>query len=420
VRNGNLLAATGNRGRIYKVDTEIAGRWTDVAHLDAAQAMAFAPVSGVSKGGLVVATSNSGRVFRLEDAGATDATFTSAVFDAGIYSQWGRAEVLPASLAAASEFFVRSGNVENPATGWSEWKRATPNSGGVGVPGARYVQWKVVLKGAASVESVGLNYLAKNVAPVVDEVVVQPGARMPAAPPVPNTTVQISLPAPTANSAMTFTADANNAPLAAQKDRTAVTVRWAAHDDNGDDLMFAVYYKGEGEANWRLLKDKVSERYYSFDSALLPDGMYVVKVVASDSPVHTDADTLTGERVSGVFVIDTTPPGVMDLHVTMTGSVIRVTAKASDTTSPIGHAEYSLDAGPWQYVEPSNKLSDSNTETYAFDAPLPVDYSHEKSCSSTDNDEHILALRVYDRYENSSSAKARIERSCVVLTTGKK
>ena len=50
------------------------------------------------------------------------------------------------------------------------------------------------------------------------------------------------------------------APLTAQKDKTAVTVRWMAHDDNGDDLMFAVWYRGVGEANWRLLKDKISEK----------------------------------------------------------------------------------------------------------------------------------------------------------------
>jgi outer membrane protein assembly factor BamB len=78
VRNGSLLAATGNRGRVYRIDTTIAGRWTDIAHLDASQGMAFAP----SASGLLIATSNSGRVFQLSDTGATDATYTSAVFDA--------------------------------------------------------------------------------------------------------------------------------------------------------------------------------------------------------------------------------------------------------------------------------------------------------------------------------------------------
>ena len=42
-----------------------------------------------------------------------------------------------------------------------------------------------------------------------------------------------------------FTPDANAQPLMAQKDKTAVTVRWAAHDDNGDDLIYSC-----GIAGW--------------------------------------------------------------------------------------------------------------------------------------------------------------------------
>ena len=64
-----------------------------------------------------------------------------------------------------------------------------------------------------------------------------------------------------------FTADVNAQPLAAQKDKSAVTVRWAAHDDNDDDLMFGVWYRGLGEKNWRRLKDKISEKYFSFDAS---------------------------------------------------------------------------------------------------------------------------------------------------------
>ena len=159
----------------------------------------------------------------------------------------------------------------------------------------------------------------------------------------------------------------------AQKDKTAVTVRWMAHDDNGDDLMFAVWYRGVGEANWRLLKDKISEKAYSFDSALLPDGSYEVKVVASDAPVHTDAEALTGEKVSEVFVVDTTPPVPGVLTASRTQDCERTPERrfmrqleARDATSPIAHAEYSVDAGPWQYLEPVGKVSDSLTERYDF------------------------------------------------------
>jgi sugar lactone lactonase YvrE len=404
VRNGSLLAATGNRGRVYRVDTQAAGRFTDVAHLEASQGMAFAPV----KDGLLVGTSNSGKVFRLGDAVATNATYTSEVFDAQGFAQWGRAEIR-AGAAAGFDLFVRSGNVESPLMGWSEWAKVGPD-GAFAVTAGRFVQWKAVLHGDASVDSVALNYLQRNLSPVVDEVVVQPGARVAATPAAPSTTtVPVSFPpAAGASPAVSFSPDASASPLMAQKDKTAVTVRWMAHDDNGDDLMFAVWYRGVGEANWRLLKDKISEKVYSFDSSLLPDGSYALKVVASDAPVHTDAEALTGERVSEVFVVDTTPPVPGVLTATMvagtpaaTRPMIHATLEARDATSPIAHAEYSLDAGPWQYLEPVGKVSDSLTERYDFTVTAPA-----ATAPVADAKEHVLAVRVYDRYENVVAVKA--------------
>jgi len=404
VRNGSLLAATGNRGRVYRVDTQAAGRFTDVAHLEASQGMAFAS----ARDGLLVATSNSGKVFRLGDAVATNATYTSDVFDAQGYAQWGRAEIR-AGAAAGFDLFVRSGNVESPLMGWSEWAKVGAD-GAFAVPAGRFVQWKAVLRGSGSVDSVAFNYLQRNLAPVVDEVVVQPGARVAATPAAPSmTTVPVSFPpAAGASPAVSFSPDANASPLMAQKDKTAVTLRWMAHDDNGDDLMFAVWYRGVGEANWRLLKDKISEKVYSFDSSLLPDGGYALKVVANDAPVHTDAEALTGEKVSEVFVVDTTPPVPGVLTATMvagtpasTRSTIHATLEARDATSPIAHAEYSLDAGPWQYLEPVGKVSDSLTERYDFTVAVPA-----ATTQVQDAGEHVLAVRVYDRYENVVAVKA--------------
>jgi outer membrane protein assembly factor BamB len=398
-RDGGLMAATGNRGRVYRVDVGMPGRFTDVAHLEAAQGMAFAVV----KDGLLVATSNSGKLFRLGDAPVKDATYTSEVFDAQGFSQWGRAEIR-AGVASGFELYVRSGNVASPLMGWSEWSRVSAD-GAFTAPAGRYVQWKAVLQSGGAIDAVALNYLPKNVAPVVDEVVVQPGARVAAAAaPPPNTTVQVAFPA--ATPVASFTPDANTAPLTAQKDKTAVTMRWTAHDDNGDDMIFAAWYRGVDEANWRLLKDKISDRFYSFDSSLLPDGSYAMKVVASDSPVHTDAEALSGERGSGVFVVDTTPPVPGALVAKMeAGSPPRIhaTLEARDATSPIAHAEYSLDAGPWQYLEPVGKVSDSVVERYDFTVAVPVALA---PASVSDAKEHVLAVRVYDRYENVVAVKA--------------
>jgi sugar lactone lactonase YvrE len=399
VRNGSLLAATGNRGRVYRVDTGATGRFTDVAHLEASQGMAFAPV----KDGVLVATSNSGKVFRLGDAVSSAAAYTSEVFDAQGYTQWGRAEVRAG--APGFDLYVRSGNVESPLMGWSDWAKVGAD-GEYAAPAGRFVQWKAELRSGGTIDSMALNYLQKNVAPVVDEVVVQPGARVTApGAAAATTTVPVAFPpAAGAPPVVSFSSDSNTAPLMAQKDKTAVTVRWMAHDDNGDDLMFAVWYRGVGESNWRLLKDKISEKVFSFDSSLLPDGSYQVKVVASDAPEHTDSEALAGEKVSEVFVVDTTPPvpGVLTATIIPgTPAKIHATLEARDAASPIAHAEYSLDAGPWQYLEPVGKVSDSLTERYDFTVTVPA-----STAPLADAKEHVLAVRVYDRYENVVAVKA--------------
>ena len=406
-RSGRLLAATGNRGRVYSVDAAVPGLYTDVTHLEASQGMAFAATAG----GLLVATSNSGKVFRLQDKAAASATYTSEVFDAQAFSQWGRVEALPEVASGGFDLFVRSGNVESPLMGWSEWSPVA-RDGAVTVPGGRFAQWKAVLRAQAAVESVGLNYLQKNLAPVVDDVVVQPGARVAANPPqAANATVQVSFPTATNLNVPVFTPDANAQPLTAQKDKSGVTVRWAAHDDNGDDLIFAVWYRGVGERNWRLLKDKISDKFLSFDASLLPDGRYEAKVLASDAPVHPDAEALTGERTSGEFVVDTTPPVPGVLTATMLAAVagapakIHATFSAKDATSPIEHAEYSVDAGPWQYLEPVGRVSDSLEERYDFTAAVPV-VSADAAAGVVNAAEHVLAVRVYDRYENVVAVKA--------------
>ncbi len=195
------------------------------------------------------------------------------------------------------------------------------------------------------------------------------------------------------------------APLSATKDRTAITVRWAAHDDNGDDLIYSLYLRGDGETAWRLLKDQITDKAYSFDAARIPDGGYQVKVVASDAPSHTPADALAAEKVSERFEVDTTPPVVTALKAVRgipcagapCSSKISVSFDAADAFSPIAHAEYSLDAGPWQYLDPVGKISDSRTEHYEFN--VEVDDAAQKTS------EHLITVRAYDRYENVGVGK---------------
>lgn len=395
-----LLAATGNRGRIYRINED--GSYADIAHLEGAQATGFAD----SARGTFVSTANSGKLYLLSHGDAPQGTYLSDAFDAGVFSQWGRAEVNSVGGADSFDLFARTGNINNPERAWSDWKKVTPNVGSIGLA-ARFVQWKAVLRPGAAIDSVGIDYLPVNVAPVVDEVMVESGARVNAAPmEATPQQVAINFPAPRNPTGITFAAEPGREPLVGLRDRSAVTVRWIAHDENGDRLEYSVYYRGEGEHNWQLLKKNVRQTFLSFDAQLLPDGHYRLKVVASDALSHDPGQGLTGEKVSPGFLIDTTPPVVSGMSAQLVNKKVHVAFTATDTTSPISHAEYSVDAGPWQYVAPVGNISDSLTEKFDFDAPLKP--RQEGAPVPTDPQEHVITVRVYDRPGNVIAAKALV------------
>jgi hypothetical protein len=392
-RKDGLLALTGNRGHIFRIAGD--GDYADIAHLDAQQGLSLAAVEDKEgAGGVLIGTGNTGKLVRL---GAIEKhEYASDVLDAGALARFGRIEVEPGSTGY--ELLTRSGNVEQPVRGWSDWQPL--KDGEAASPAGRFFEWKAVLHPGGSLGSVGVNYLPVNSAPVVDDLVVVTGARINPQTLIQNQpggvppTINISFPSSSQNT-INFDATAS-APLQAIKDRTAITVRWAAHDDNGDELIYSLYLRGDGETVWRLLKDQITDKAYSFDATLIPDGGYQIKVVASDAPSHTPADALTGDKISERFEVDTTPPIVNGLKATAEPAV-RVTFDAEDAFSPIAHAEYSLDAGPWQYIDPVGVLSDSKHEHYDF--RLPAAALENKA------GEHLITVRVYDRHDNVGLAK---------------
>jgi WD40 repeat protein len=394
-----LLVATGNRGKIYRVQEN--GSYSDLARAATGQATSFAPAPD----GFYVGTSNTGRLYKLGAQPSAQGNYLSDVFDSGVFSQFGRVEV-----TGTATLYVRSGNVENPERNWSEWRKTSGDPSAA--PAARFIQWKAVLAPGNQVSSVGINYLPVNIAPVVDEIAVEPGARATQSTAQPGQPQQITINFSSAQGGLSYAQDPATAPLPAVRDRSAVTVRWAAHDDNGDDMIFDVYVRGDGEQNWRLLRSRITERFYSFDSIRIPDGGYRIRVVASDARAHMLGDALTGERESDHFIVDTTPPVVNQLKGAVQSGALHATFAATDATSPIARAEYSLDAGRWQLVEPVGKLSDSLTEQYELAVPLSAlatnaaqDEPQGTPPPVTNTQEHILTVRVYDRYENVTAAK---------------
>lgn len=384
-----LLAGTGNRGHIFAITG--LDEFSDLLKAAASQVTAFAKAPG---GGLYAATSNLGKLFVLGPAPAEEGTYESDVFDAKIFSRWGRVEFRGSGNV---DLFARSGNVDNPDRNWSPWKKVEiTKDGAAEIPPARYAQWKAVLHSSSKrpvVDSVTLNYLPKNVAPEIDDVTVQLGTRYQ---PLPRSS-PLSLSTDVSGSSGSHF----ESPVPSTRDRDSIGVKWSAHDENDDQLVYSLYYRGDGETRWLLLKDNLTEKAYSFDASLLPDGGYEVKVVASDAPSHSPGEALTAEKVSRRFEVDTTPPRIENLTASIEGGQIHVRFRAGDGFSAIKRAEYSVDAGEWQYLEPIGQLSDAKIEDYDFKITLQAGKDGAVP-------EHVVVVRVYDRYENMGAAKTLV------------
>jgi len=407
-QHGRLVAGTGNRGHIFAING--IDDFTDLIKASATQITAFAAAPG---GGLYASSSNLGKIFVLGPGPESEGTYESDVFDAHIFSLWGHASVRAAGNSSSNfnvELYARSGNVDNPDRNWSPWTRvnfaqALAAGAELKIPPARFMQWKAVLhtgNPAPRVDDVLLNYLPKNVAPEIDEIIVQPGYRYQ---PTPHVTG--GEPSGQGQGQGQGQPRFESLPPAV-RDRDSIGIRWAAHDDNDDQLVYTIYYHGDGESRWLLLKDDIFDRYYSFDASLLPDGGYTVKVIASDAPSHSPGEALYAERVSARFEVDSTSPVIENLTAMAEGKQIHVRFRANDSFSPIKRAEYSLDGGDWQFVEPVGRLSDSKMEDYDFRVAVPQPQATPPLMENNTGNDHVVVVRAYDRFDNLATAKTVI------------
>jgi sugar lactone lactonase YvrE len=397
--SGRPLIGTGNKGYIYRIESQ--SLWNVLLNAAPTQVTALLTEPG---GRLYAATGNVGKVYTIGPGLEREASIESDVFDASMFSRWGRLSFKGAAAGGRIAIETRSGNLDRPQKNWSPWSGAITSEEGAHVtsPPARFFQWRATLTldpadktgRSPELDSVELAYLPRNVAPAVEEIEsTPPNYKFPAPPAVLGNPQTLNLP-PLGKSARTVppALDSGSTP-AMQYAKGMIGGRWSATDDNGDSLIYRVEIRGVKETEWKLLKDKVKERYLSWDSTAFADGEYRLRVIASDLPSHAPEDALTGELESEVFVIDNTPPRITGLGATRTGKRIEVRWHAADALSVITKAEYSLDGGEWTLVDPVTKLSDSKELDYTL------------ALENAAPGEHTIAVRAQDEFDNQATDK---------------
>jgi hypothetical protein len=373
-RSGAPIVATGNKGKLYRLDGDPA-RATLLTRASAQQVTALYKDA---RGQVYFATANPGKLFRLSPDHAPRGSYESEAGDAQMLASWGtlswRGSVPKGSQVVLS---TRSGNTETPDETWSPWSTNTIPSDGAAIasPKARYLQWRAVLSGTGDspvLTSVTAAYLQRNLRPTVRSITVHPPGivfQKPFSTGEPDLAGfgDQSTPDRKMTTAAQTTPGSAAAPALGRRtyQKGLQTLAWRAEDENDDELVYSVLYRREGETTWTPLRSGLEEPILVWDTTLVPNGTYFVRVVASDSPSNPAATALSGERDSTAFQIDHTPPVITVGSVRAEGDRTLLVFDVKDADSPVSRVEYSRDGGVhWTAVFPTDGIADSKIEHY--------------------------------------------------------
>ncbi|MBA2379122.1 MAG: hypothetical protein H0V76_06070 [Blastocatellia bacterium] len=390
--SGGVLLGTSDRGRVYRLGMD--GSETLAVQSESGQ------ISSLLRSGqnVFAASSNQGNLYRFANSPAAEGSYESPVLDARTSAQWGRIWWRSAGNVVLE---TRSGNTENPSESWSSWVpvRAGASSGPIASPPARFLQWRAVLKSSSTpavLHEVSAAFVGRNIAPEVVSITVLPTNIGLLANPPQQIDPNIEL---AGLDSILFGIPNQAPPPRRVYQRGAIAFQWTAEDRGGDTLVYDLYIAETGESEFRLLRSDLNENFFTLDGLSFADGRYVIKVVAKDSPSNPAGQFLTGERVSEPFSIDNTQPTVAVVgQPQVIGDRARVVFSASDRSSYLVRAEYSVNGGEWQAVAADDGISDGPNERYTVDVSLPGIGSHS------------ITLRVFDSAGNIGNARAVVRR----------
>jgi hypothetical protein len=355
-----------------------------------------------SKNNVYYATSNPGKIFKLSNERAVEGNYLSVVRDAQTVADWGTLSwraTLP--NGGRVDVFTRSGNTATPDDTWSAWSGPYGNAQGEEIksPNARYLQWKAVLSGKQAspvLTSVSAAYVQRNLRPKVTSLTVHPAGTV-FQKPYPTGDPDIAGFDDQAPDRRILSASANPGSNTGSLGRRVYqrglqTFVWRAEDANDDEMQYEILYRREGETTWKSLKDDLSDPIFVWDTTSVPNGTYVVKVVASDEPSNTPGASLEGELESSAFDIDNGPPTVNVTSSRTSSGRTTIQFEVRDDWSSISKVEYSLDAQRWQVIYPRDGIFDSRIEQF------------ELTLDNADAAKGLI-IRAYDAKNNSATAR---------------
>ncbi len=393
-REKKLLFGTGNRGRIYSIDSS--GRISLLLRKDSEQVYLLFPRNS----SIYTLCNNPSKLSIIYSEQRFNGEYLSRVFDTKILSSWGRiewdAEIPPETVL---QFQTRSGNSSEPDKTWSNWSPPYRKEKGEPIlsPKARYIQCKAIFKtesGNISPElrKISFFYLQTNVAPLITKLEWLPPNEVFLKPPEQKEIIwgeDVRLSEHTKSEEE----NVNFALVKKVRRKGFQTVQWDAVDENGDDLQYSVFIKKQTEDKWRILKEKWREKIFAFDTLSFPDGVYFMKIEAVDVPSNPLGMDLKSEKVSRAFVIDNSLPVVKAFLAVRNNNKLQVSFLAEDSFSDIEEVKFLIFSNEWRSVFPTDGICDSRQERFNILVPLPLKFDNRITVKVKDSHGNIGVYR---------------------------
>jgi sugar lactone lactonase YvrE len=373
----DLLIATADPSRLYRLDKR--GRATLVDQFDD-----FNPSRLLHQAAAAtyVAAAQAGTLRRLSADYRAQGQFDSQVHDFRIQAHWGaidwRAE---APKDTEIHLLTRSGNSEKPDETWSPWSVPLRQPGAtISSPPARYLQYRALLKTSDKQETPALREVTlagrqTNVPPRIVDFDTLPYR------------IRQSGKGGEQGGNTPVVKGNGNRRGGPSRPKSLRLVRWQAQDDNEDELHYTLYVRSVDQKEWKLGQENLSKTSVLWDTETMPEGLTLLKLVASDHPDNPDGEALTDEHITAPFAIDNSPPHIE--LVAHQSNPLHLEVKIVDPITPLHKAQYSIDYGDRLHqIVAQDGIFDSRQESARIDLPdLPAG-------------EHVIAVQAWDQLDN--------------------
>lgn len=315
-KNDNIYFITGDSTDIYRIDNKTAS----LGYIGGIKDKTLSTFTVASDGTLLFAMSVSGEIYKMQQELPRTGQFTSGVIDLKLLSRFGTFGYMTDNTNSTVKIETRTGNISTIDNSWSDFKPLN-TKGNIESPRGRFIQFRITLTTLDKainpiINNIYLSYLTENIAPDI-----------------------LSLSLVTFNRQQKTQKDSQKRPQLSSSEAMLI---WASSDQNGDSLIFDLFYRLSGEKIYKPLVKNTTKNYYVFNANKMPSGIYDFKVVASDKADNTVEDTLTREFEILNTVFDNLPPIIDNLTIVKNGQNATVRFRVYDELSIIRTVRYSL------------------------------------------------------------------------------